>query len=141
MKNKIVNFYRTFPDLLPKGGLYDKIIGFIQVGRRAFSMHFGKVFFVYFGVLVVLLSFVLLFSYQVYLNVASQHFEHARKLEYWEEVVTSHPNYPDGYYNAAYFAARLGRKHLALKYVESSLYLDANFSEAKELKSEILRMR
>lgn len=61
------------------------------------------------------------------------------QLDYWEDVIRAYPNYPDAYYNASYYAAKSGDARLGLRYVDSALYLDSSFEEAKELKEEILR--
>lgn len=78
---------------------------------------------------------VLMYSrYQEYKKV---HDDVVRDFEYWEGVISEHPNVPDGYYNAAIYAGMLGDKEKAMEYVKKALFLDPDFSEAKELEVKL----
>lgn len=61
------------------------------------------------------------------------------ELTKWERVATIHPNYPDAYFEAAYFAYAVRDTKKALNYVSKALILDPGFNAAQKLKKLIER--
>lgn len=57
--------------------------------------------------------------------------------QYWSQIVSKHPNYPDAYYNLALYSLRLNLIEKAYRYINHALQLDPNFKEAENLKKEI----
>ena len=129
------NYLRSITEVLPTGSVSKKDA--LPV-KKFLDTYTGKFLFLYLGILVLILSFLSLVVYVSYQSRREEYLLTSGQLVYWEDVIRANPNYPDAYYNAAYFAARTGNSRLALRYVDSALYLDQDFEEAKELKSEIM---
>ena len=130
------NYLRSITEVLPMG--YFGQTQFLPV-KRFLDKYTGKFLFLYLGILVFILSILSLAIYVSCRERQEEYLNSARKLVYWEEVIRANPNFPDAYYNAAYFAAKKGDLRLAVRYVDSALYLDRDFEQAKALKSEILQ--
>lgn len=129
------NYLRSITEVLPMDSVSKK--GAVPV-KQFLDKYTGKFLFLYLGILVLILSLLSLTVYVSYQSRQEEYMSASEQLVYWEDVIRANPNYPDAYYNAAYFAARTGNSRLALRYVDSALYLDRDFEEAKELKEEIL---
>lgn len=63
--------------------------------------------------------------------------EASKTLNYWEDVVRKHPNFPDGFYNAAVYAAKVRETEKALIYLDKAIRLDPTFTKAMELKKRL----
>ena len=96
--------------------------------------------------LVVFLAVLAIFSlaqgalfYLKYQEVKDAYGEVVVDYEYWQKVVRDHPNFPDGYYNAAVYAGMLDRKDEAISYIRKAIVLDPEFIEAKELETKLAK--
>lgn len=134
---RISVIFRTIPDFFPHRRFLNFFYRFSSQ-KRYFFRFFGTFMFFYFGILMLFLCLILLLSYQVLVYTTESYRGEQEALEYWEDVVASYGDYPDAYYNAAYYAARIGEMRLAATYVEQALYLDREFEEALLLREEIL---
>ena len=56
---------------------------------------------------------------------------------YWRGIAEKHPNSPDAFYEAGYYAAELGDKSKAQKFLDEALKLDPSFEKAKALEKLI----
>ncbi|MBP7832231.1 MAG: tetratricopeptide repeat protein [Candidatus Levybacteria bacterium] len=86
---------------------------------------------------IVVLSIACIFLFVVYLEYTKTKIERSKQvilLETWENAIERHPTYPQAYYNAALYAARLGDSQKAVTYVEKALSLNENYEPAKQLK-------
>lgn len=84
-----------------------------------------------------ILSVSCMFLLAVYFDYQETKMERAKQvtqLETWEKAIKKHPTYPQAYYNAALYAARLGDSQKALIYIEKALSLNENYEPAKQLK-------
>ena len=52
---------------------------------------------------------------------------------YWRGISEKHPNSPDAFYEAGFYAAELGDKSKAQKFIDEALRLDPSFEKAKSL--------
>ena len=59
------------------------------------------------------------------------------KFSYWQYVVEHNPKFPPGYYQAAIYALRLGKKEKAIQWLDKAIELDPNFNEAERLLEKI----
>lgn len=87
-------------------------------------------------------SFIFSFIFVVFAYVTITEAKAARKealdnFTYWREVAEKHPNSPDAFYEAGYYAAILRDKETALKYIEDAIRLDPDFKRATELKGKL----
>lgn len=73
-------------------------------------------------------------AYDTFLKTKTEKERVEQSLSYWEDAVKKHPNYVDGYYNAAVYALKLNEKAKAGEYLEKALYYDPLFQKALELK-------
>jgi len=100
-----------------------------------------RLLLVYSMLLTVFLSILLFYIWDQYEQYIQQKHVLTERLLYWEEVIETHANYPDAYFNAAVYAYRLKEKEKAYTYIEKSLVLDPLFLEAKQLRGQILAQR
>ena len=119
MKDK--SYYRRITEGLPQGSYFARFTIFILVS------------------LSVILVFYLGFSYLQYAQINENRKRIVDSLLYWENVVGEHPNLTDGYYNAAVFAAELGDKGKAIKYLDKAIELDPSFDKAKLLQQQLTK--
>lgn len=124
MKTK--KYYRIFTERLPKVKKIKKslflLLGIYLILISSFSFWYASAL------------------YSTNKSMKQQKLKEQRNLLYWEQVIAKHPNYPDAFYNAAYYAARLSQKEKAIEYVQKALYFDPNFRLAEDLKGEISRL-
>lgn len=59
--------------------------------------------------------------------------ETLENFSYWVEVSRKHPNSPDAFFEAGYYAAKLGDEETALNFLDEALRLDPSFERAREL--------
>ena len=67
--------------------------------------------------------------------------EIAKQYYYWKEITVKHPNFPDGFLQAARYAKLLGENEEALGLVEKAIMIDPNSTNATDLKRKILEKR
>lgn len=67
--------------------------------------------------------------------------EVAKQYYYWKQITVVHPNFPDGFLQAARYAEFLGENKEALFLVEKAIMIDPNSQEAIALKGRILEKR
>ena len=58
-------------------------------------------------------------------------------LNYWGEVAEKHPNSPDAFFEAGYYALRLGDKETAGRYLDEAIRLDPEIEKAKTLSQQL----
>lgn len=85
----------------------------------------------------IILAVALFMTYDHVLQLEQQQEEVKLRLQYWEDVVGKHPNYPDAYYNAAVYSLRIEDRDRAAQYLEKALEYDPYFVKALELKRDI----
>jgi len=56
---------------------------------------------------------------------------------YWRGISEKHPNSPDAFYEAGFYAAELGDKSKAQKFIDEALRLDPSFEKAKRLSQQL----
>lgn len=66
--------------------------------------------------------------------------EIADNFNYWRGIAEKHPSSPDAFFEAGFYAAELGDKSKAQKFLDEALRLDPSFEKAKALE-EILETR
>lgn len=147
------SFYRRITDLLPNKQLKD----LKNINKKFKKMWTGasvKKIRLYFknsnkplnNIILIFLVFSALFlsvlAYgfnQLYLELKEQRNEGLKHATYWEDVVKKHPNYPDAYYQAAWYFYTLGYKKKAYTLLEKALFMNPDFREAKELEEKIIK--
>lgn len=67
--------------------------------------------------------------------------EVAKQYYYWKQITAAHPNFPDGFLQAARYAEFLGENEEALSLVEKAMMIDPNSQEAIDLKERIIKKR
>ena len=110
--------------------------------ERVFSSTNVFVFFICF-VSGALLMVLLLEENTIRLNLISlqtltaQHAGMQRQVAQWQNVVTKHPDYRDGYFQLAVVEYQLGNMNKAYIYDEDALRLDPNFQSGRELEKKL----
>ncbi len=152
------NHYRIFTDLLPKGFLNNaismsqlklffpkisKITHALVNQKRQFYAKIKKPFKLYF-LLTLLISFVFLLllfvrMQNLFFQVRQIKIEAQNKASYWNNVIKEHPDYPDAYYQAAWYSYSLGEKQKAYDLLEKAILLDPGFKKAKELREKMVK--
>lgn len=152
------HFYRIFTALLPEvkvlsiyfrkyKRLVSKSIAGVFSTSRLFEAKSSKKgntyisFYLFFWIILVILSLTVTFlGYETYMfhsDLRQKRQDAQEMLTYWEKVLLKHPNFPDAYYNAAYYAAKLFDNKKAVGYLDMALYYDPSFKKAEDLKKEI----
>jgi len=67
--------------------------------------------------------------------------EIAKQYYYWKQITVTHPNFPDGFLQAARYAQYLGENEEALVLVEKAMMLDPSSIDALNLKEKILNKK
>lgn len=124
---KFSGYYRIFTDLLPKG--FKKIAKSLEEYILLFLI-----------ILLIAFSYIAFNLYNFSIEAKNEKAVQEQKLVYWEKVVEKSSNYPDGWYNAAYFSLRLNERDKALMYLKKALNLDPNFQKADDLKNKIEKL-
>lgn len=126
------SYYRKITELLPLRLLIWKYLNQPDLRRSYLE------FLIFFTLtLSIFLSLFVALTYLNYFEVKKEHDMALGNFRYWEQVIETHPNFTDGYYNAALYAGRLGQKEKAIELINKALVLDPMFSEAEKLKEEI----
>ena len=83
------------------------------------------------------MTYLVFLFYLKFLESETEYRRVVKEFQYWESVISKHPNFPDGYYNAAIIAAQLGEKEKAVGYLDRALEFDPDFTEARELEKQL----
>ncbi len=134
MKIPTVN-YRRITESLPQGLKKTVEPGLKKENLKYHLTHFSIMFM---AILLIFLIYYVVSSYLQFIEVKDRHDSAERDLAYWEVISKQHPNFPDGYYNAALYAAMLGQKEKSVDLLERAIALDPEFEEAKELSQQIV---
>lgn len=135
---KIVKgYYRKITEALPQGIKKSAKEGIHSVRKTATS-HLGRYLVLFLVLLSAMLTLIIVQLYADYRRAVEERQKAIDSLSYWEEIVTSHPNFTDAYYNAGIYAAKLGDRQKAYDYLKRAINLDPEFEEAKELEEKIL---
>lgn len=97
-----------------------------------------RLILIYSIITTVLLGLLLFYIWDAYEVSYQQKTVLEASLSYWENIIDTHPNFPDAYFNASLYAFRLENKEKAYIYIEKALILDPLFTEAKKLRTDIL---
>ncbi len=125
------NYYRRITERLPQFLTKIKFKGLKRVQlRKGLALY-----------LLIFLSLMFLFlvyetsvAYETFLKTKTEKEGVEQSLSYWEDILAKHPNYVDGYYNAAVYALKLNEKAKAGQYLDKALYYDPLFQKALDLK-------
>lgn len=126
---------------MPKKDDSRKFTAFLPKGLYAFGKSLSRFFLVYLIFIALFLLYLTFHLYALDIYQKTVREKEEKKLVYWEEVVKNHPNYPDGYYQAALSAIRLKQWQKAKDFLKKALLLDPNFKEAQELSRFVERNR
>lgn len=155
---KKASYYRRFTGLLPKDLIgkineIDKarkflvkttkhtciIIGekrlFFKKINTPFKQHLLLMLVIFSIFLVFVLDRIQVLNYEV----KKARVEAQEKVTYWDSVTKEHPDFPDAYYQAAWYDYILGEKQKAYEFLNKALSLDPGFNKAQELKEKMLR--
>ena len=131
---KLSDYYRKITELLPKPQIenFRKWVKKPLLKSNLYS--YFALFLLLAGIFLTITAYILAAKY----NAVRQKREFLLdELTKWERVATVHPNYPDAYFEAAYFAYEVRDRKKALNYVSKALILDPEFSAAQKLKKLI----
>lgn len=93
-----------------------------------------KIFVVFiFIVAVVIIGYDFQKNLQIKQNIDSQKEVVIRDLNFWEDFISKHQNYPDAYFQASILEYRLGNTPKAKTYAERGLVLNPNSEDGKKL--------
>ena len=132
---KTKDYYRKiterFPQALKKGVKKNLKAG-------AIVPHLNNYLTAFFGLLSI--SLLLIFGLYLlkYFEAQEARSRAADTLSYWEDVIRTHPNFPDGYYNAGYYSSIMGENQKAVDLLEKAIALDPSFDKAKSLEKAIV---
>ncbi len=128
-------YYRIFAELLPKFLKEKKAV----LQNKKVS---GYILYVLLFSLVLLTGYGVYFVRQLYTMYQfqiSQVTQAEESFTYWETVAREHENFPQAYYKAAFYAMQLGKRKVAVAYLNRALSLDPGFEEAQRLKEVVTR--
>ncbi len=130
MKNAFSNYYRIITEVLPKSIIktWKKWVKKPLLRDNLYS--FFIVFFLITGIFLGASSYVLSVKYQAIKSTREHLLDELTK---WERVVLVHPNYPDAYFQAAYYAYEVRDTKKARFYLQKALALDPGFTAAEKL--------
>lgn len=128
------SYYRRITELLPKGTInsWRKWVKKPLLKRNLYS--YFALFLLLAGIFLTIAAYILAVKYTA---VRQRREVLLDELGKWERIVAVHPNYPDAYFKAAYYAFEVRDLRKALSYVGKSLVLDPEFSAAQKLKKLI----
>lgn len=109
----------------------------ITVGlpQRVYFINFSLLF------LCVLLIFSVILAGIAYIALSEARGARAEIIDnftYWRGIAEKHPNSPDAFYEAGFYAAELGDKLKAQKFLDEALSLDPSFEKAKTLSQQLI---
>lgn len=155
----MANYSRIFTDLLPnvpnKAGKIFKILkllflkpNFIKIKdyvikKESALKKIKKPFKQYLLLTLVICSVFLLLilarMQSLNLEAIKARVEAEKQALYWEDIIKKHSDYPDAYYQAAWYSYTLGKKQKAYEFVNQAIALDPGFKKAIELKEKLLK--
>lgn len=115
----IETYYRRITESLPQRG------------------YFTNLFLLFLSVLLIFLSILVGIAYIAMDAAKGARVEIAENFNYWKGIAEKHPNSPDAFYEAGFYALRLGDKETAGKYLDEAIGLDPEFEKAKDLEKLI----
>lgn len=130
-KKKAAN-YRKITEPLPQEKHKD------AKGQSVFEdlIEYLSLFLVFLGICLIF------FMGYVYINYDKAQDEKRRVVDnflYWQDVVRTHPNLTDAYYNAGLYAVKMGDNDKAVIFLSKALELDPDFTKARELKNKLTK--
>lgn len=124
------NYYRRITELLPKSiaKTWQKWVKKPLLNNNLYS--FFIVFLLITGIFLGIIAYLLSVKYEA---VKQKRNDLVDQLGKWERVALVHPNYPDAYFRAAYFAYEIRDTKKARYYLQKALVLDPGFTAAYKL--------
>ncbi|MBI4091958.1 MAG: hypothetical protein HY427_02020 [Candidatus Levybacteria bacterium] len=119
MKVKTITFPRRITESLPQ------------------RLYFTNLFLLFLCVLFILSVILAANAYIAMTEAKGVRVEITDSFNYWRGITEKHPNSPDAFYEAGYYAAELGDKSKALVFLDEALRLDPSFEKAKALEKLI----
>ena len=119
MISTIKDYYRRITESLP---------------QRVYFTNFFILFLSIFLIFSVILAAI---AYIAMAEAKEVRAETVDNFNYWIEVTEKHPNSPDAFYEAGYYAAKLGNREIALTYLGKAIMLDSTFEKAIELEKKL----
>ena len=119
---KIKIFYRRITESLPQ------------------RVYFTNFFFLFLCVLLILSVILAGIVYIAQIGAKEARAQITDNFNYWRGIAEKHPNSPDAFFEAGFYAAELGDKSKAQKFLDEALRLDPSFERAKALE-KILETR
>lgn len=131
---KIAVDYRRITEALPQG-----VTTHITktLSDKELHAHFPRFIIFFLMSMFVFLVLYVGFSYIKYQEIRERRLEVSDNYDYWKDVVRDHPNLPDAYYNAGFYAYRLGDKISALDLLDRAIELDPSFDKALKLSRQL----
>lgn len=77
------------------------------------------------------------YLFQIYENTQIERRKELKALNMWVNLISKYPNYPEVYYNAAFYEARVGDQEKARDYLKKSLRLNPNYTPSISLQKEL----
>ena len=111
----ITTYYRRITESLPQ------------------RMYFANFFLLFLTVLFIFSSILAGFAYIEMTQVKNERKEILGDFNYWKQVTEKHPNSPDAFFEAGFYAAKLGDRETAREYLDEAIRLDPSFERAREL--------
>ena len=100
-------------------------------------VYFTNLFLLFLSVLLIFLSILAGIAYIVQVAAKGVRAEITDNFNYWRRIAEKHPNSPDAFYEAGFYAAELGDKSKAQKFLDEALRLDPSFEKAKRLSQQL----
>ena len=119
MKVKTITFPRRITESLPQ------------------RVYFTNLSLVFLCALLISLSVLSGIAYIALAEAKGARAEITDNFNYWRGISEKHPNSPDAFYEAGFYAAELGDKSKAQKFIDEALRLDPSFEKAKRLSQQL----
>ena len=116
---KIKIFYRRITESLPQ------------------RVYFTNFFFLFLCVLLILSVILAGIVYIAQIGAKEARAQITDNFNYWRGIAEKHPNSPDAFFEAGFYAAELGDKSKAQKFLDEALRLDPSFEKAKALAQQL----
>ncbi len=137
------NYYRRITVSLPQGlkKRLKRTTRQIKIELKSVNLkyHLINLSIMFMAILFILQVFLIILTYAWYYSAKEEFNRAETDFAYWENVVDQHPNFTDGFYNAALSAAKLGETGKAITYIQKALILDPEFQAAEELEEKIIK--
>jgi len=100
-------------------------------------VYFTNLSLLFLCVLLIFLSILAGIAYIAQVAAKGARAEITDNFNYWRGITEKHPNSPDAFYEAGFYAAELGDKSKAQKFLGEAMRLDPSFEKAKELEQQL----